>query len=397
MPVRKMATTSPSPSPPASSRFPWVDNLRTLIILLVVNMHACVTFSHVGSWYITEDPEPGLPAKVAFVFWQGHLQAFFMGLLFFLAGVFAHNSLERRGARSFLRERLVRLGLPALLYMVVIHPFIVYVLLRHPRIPDRPPLAALYGRYLTSERVLSGNGPLWFALALLGFSALLAGWRAVQKPLRSGERPRTEAPGTVELIAFGVLLVISTFLVRLVQPIGTNVLNFQLCFFPQYVAGFIAGVVAGRNGWLVSLARSRQARVAGWMGIIGGPLLLATIAWLGGPPPEKGPSPYDGGWNLSALGLAAWEQLSGLGIGLGLVAWFHNRLNTTSPVAGWLSERAFAVYVLHPPILVGLTLTLRPVGTNPFFRTLLLTATGLVSSFLVADLAKRLPGLRKIL
>ena len=97
------------------SRFAWVDNLRTLMIVLVVNMHACVTYSHVGSWYRMEGAEPAMPVKIAFIFWQGHLQAFFMGLLFFLAGFFAQHSLERRGTRSFLQERWRRLGLPSLL------------------------------------------------------------------------------------------------------------------------------------------------------------------------------------------------------------------------------------------------------------------------------------------
>src|SRR5206468_3515329 len=104
---------------------------RTLMIVLVVNMHACVTYSHVGSWYRMEDPEPAMLMKIAFMFWQGHLQAFFMGFLFFLAGVFAHGSLERRGLKSFLHERFTRLGLPSLLYMLLIHPFMVFVLLGH--------------------------------------------------------------------------------------------------------------------------------------------------------------------------------------------------------------------------------------------------------------------------
>ena len=90
---------------PLPSRVAWIDNLRTLMIVLVVNMHACVTYSHVGSWYRKEQPEPAMPVKMAFIFWQGHLQAFFMGVLFFLAGVFAHYSPERRGLGSFFRER----------------------------------------------------------------------------------------------------------------------------------------------------------------------------------------------------------------------------------------------------------------------------------------------------
>jgi hypothetical protein len=111
-----------SPAP----RLAWIDNLRTLVILLVVNMHACVTYSHVGGWYLKEAPEPPMAVKVVFVFRQGHLQAFFMGLLFFLSGVFAHRSFERRGPGPFLRERCIRLGLPSLLYMLVIQPFILY-------------------------------------------------------------------------------------------------------------------------------------------------------------------------------------------------------------------------------------------------------------------------------
>ena len=390
-----MSTTSSSPA--ASSRSVWVDNLRTLVILLVVNMHACVTYSHVGDWYVMESPEPGMSVKVPFIFWQGHLQAFFMGLLFFLAGVFSYRSLERRGPGAFLRERLVRLGLPALLYMLVIHPFMVYVLLGHPHIPDRPSLPVLYGRYLTSERVLSGSGPLWFALALLVFSAALAGCRDLMKPrVRDAQTP-VVAPSVAGLLSFAFAIIVGSFLVRLVQPIGTNFLNFQLCFFSQYLAAFIAGVAAGRNGWLTSLANSRRARVAGWMALIGGPLLLTAVIVLGGAPPEKGHSQYDGGWQAAALGLAIWEQLAGLGLSLGLLAVFQFFFNTPNRVAAWLSDRAFGVYVLHAPVLVALTLALHPLGTNPFLRMLLLTVTGLICSFLAADLAKRIPGLRKIL
>ena len=64
-----------------SSRSVWIDNFRTLSIILVVNMHACVTYSHVGGWYIKEAPEPSMPDKMGLIFWQAHVQAFFMGLV----------------------------------------------------------------------------------------------------------------------------------------------------------------------------------------------------------------------------------------------------------------------------------------------------------------------------
>lgn len=385
--------------PPSSSspRLAWIDNLRTLVIVLVVNMHACVTYSHVGSWYRMEDPEPAMPVKIAFLFWQGHLQAFFMGLLFFLAGVFAHRSVERRGPAAFLRERATRLGLPSLLFMLLIQPFMLYVLLGYPHVPDRPSLGVLYGRYLASGKILSGSGPMWFALALLCFCAVLAGvraWKPVRTPATKGS---SNAPGVAALLGFGAVLVLATFAIRLTQPIGTNVLNFQLCFFPQYIAAFVVGVAAGKHGWLDALTSSRRARIAGGLGCLGGPLALAIIAGLGGPPPESGPDPYAGGWNGRAFALVAWEQFAGLGLALGLMAWFHQQGNSSGPVATWLSERAFAVYVLHPPVLVGLTPLLRPVAINPVVGPVALTAIGLIVSFMLADGVRRAPGLRKIL
>ncbi len=344
-----------------------------------------------------EDPEPGLWVKIVFIFWQGHLQAFFMGLLYFVAGVFAHHSLERRGPGSFLRERGRRLGLPSLLYMLCIQPFIVYVLLGNPHVADRPGLAVLYGRYLASGRVLSGNGPMWFALALLVFCAVLAGVRAWRPVRIAAVSPAPHVPGGTALLGFGVMVGLVTFLVRLVQPLGTNVLNFQLCFFTQYVAAFIVGVAAGKRGWLEALAKSRPARLAGWLGVVGGPLSLTALAVLCGSPPEHGPNPYEGGWHVPAFALAMWEQLTGLGLALGVLAWFHRRGNAAGRTARWLSDRAFAVYVFHPPVLVALTPLLRPAAINPFVGAALLTVTGLLASFAVADVARRVPGLRAIL
>lgn len=378
----------------AAPRFVWVDNLRTFIIVLVVNMHACVTYSHVGGWYINEPPEPSFSAKLPFILWQGHLQAFFMGLLFFISGVFAIQSFDRRGPRPFLRERLIRLGLPALLYMLTIHPFLVYGVLGHPHVPDRPDFLHLYFHHIASGKVFGGNGPLWFALSLLFFCLILA----ITPRRPDSASPRTPvAPSVSAILVFGVILIVTTFAVRVVQPIGSNILNFQLCFFPQYVAAFAVGTWAGRNGWLETLAARRSSRIAGCVGILGGPALLAGVIWLGGPPPETGPNPYAGGWNLRAAGLAAWEQLAGLAISLGLIALFHRHLNRANTLTRWFAEHSFAVYVLHAPVLVALTLLLRPLQTALYLKVLLLTFTGLLASYAVAAGARRIPGLRKIL
>jgi fucose 4-O-acetylase-like acetyltransferase len=84
---------------------------------------------------------------------------FFMGLLFLIAGYFVPGAFERKGATRFLHDRVLRLGVPALFYMLVIQPLIVYWLLRnYNKITD--PFANAYAGYLVNFRFLGGSGPM---------------------------------------------------------------------------------------------------------------------------------------------------------------------------------------------------------------------------------------------
>lgn len=384
---------------PGPTRLPWIDHVRTFSIFLVVAMHACVTYSHVGDWYYMAPHEPAMPVKLAFLFWEGHSQAFFMGLLFLLAGYFAWLSLCKRGAGAFVRERLLRLGVPTLLYMLVIHPFILLGL--NPWNHNFGPKLAWYRHFVLSGDFIGESGPLWFAFALLVFCALLAAAFkivALTRLLRApATAPAPPSAGHVLLLAAGLTL--ASFLVRLVQPIGTNALNFQLCFFPQYIAAFSIGILLARSSGLEVLARSRVAVRAGWMALVGGPLALLAVLVLGGPMPGDGPNPFFGGWHAQALAFAAWEQFTGVGLGLGVLAWFARRFDRDTPALRWLADRSFGVYVLHAPVLVALTLLFTPLepAAGPFLMALLVTLTGLAASYAVAHVAKLLPGLRTVL
>jgi peptidoglycan/LPS O-acetylase OafA/YrhL len=381
-------------------RLPWVDHLRSFVIVLVVNLHACVSYSHVGDWYFMSKREPTLAAKVPFIVWEGHLQSFFMGLLFFISGYFAHGSLARRGPARFARERLFRLGLPALFYMLAIHPFIVLVL--NPWNANFGPPGAFYLRYITSGRFLRSTGPLWFVVALLILSLLLAGSRFVRSRLSTDARGESNdqatpvaTPGVASLCAFALALGLGTFAVRLIQPIGTNVLNMQICFFLQYVAFFVCGLHAARDGWLRPLAASARACAAGWIALVGGPVLLLVLMFLGS---QNGKVEYFfGGWHWQALGFALWEQFAGVGLSLGALALFSGKLDFEKPLMRWLDDRSFAVYVLHAPVLVGLAMLFRALPQNMYALVALLTVTGLLASYLLADLFRRLPLFRALL
>jgi glucan biosynthesis protein C len=385
-----------------SSRLPWVDHLRTFVIILVVNMHACVTYSHVGDWYFMSKHEPTLAAKAPFIIWQGHLQSFFMGLLFFISGYFAYGSLARRDPRRFARDRLFRLGLPALFYMLAIHPFILLVL--NPWNATFGAPGAFYLKYITSGRFLRSTGPLWFAVALLIMSLLLALSRMVwRRPINARHESANQAlpgstvaaPNAAFLWMFAFGLGLGTFAVRLIQPIGTNVLNMQLCFFVQYVAFFVCGLHAARYGWLLSLAESSRARAAGWIALLFGPVVLLALMFFG---MQNGKVEYFfGGWHWQALGFALWEQFAGVGLSLGALALFSRKLDFETSLLRWLADRSFAVYVLHAPVIIALAMLFRGLPQNLYGLVALLTLTGLLASYLLADLFRRMPVFRTFL
>ncbi|MFA9216850.1 MAG: acyltransferase family protein [Sphingomonadaceae bacterium] len=376
----------------AAVRLPWIDHLRTVLIVLVVNLHACVTYSHVGDWYIMSEHEPTLSQKLPFIVWQGHLQSFFMGLLFFISAYFAHGALSRRGPGAFVRERLLRLGAPAVLYMLVIHPFILIGL--NPWDHAFGPAPAFYADYVLSGHFLSGSGPLWFAVALLLFSLALAAWRRVV-PLRNCASEQGRAPSARLLGGCALALGGATFAVRLVQPIGTNVLNLQLCFFVQYICFFLAGVHAARHGWLLPLALSARARFAGKLTLcLSAPLLLAII--VVGAKTGK-PSAFFGGWHWQAFAFALWEQLTGVGLSLGLLALFAQKFNAESARMRWLADRSFGVFLLHAPVIIALAMLFRALPQHMYLLVALLTVSGLALSFLLSDLARRIPVLRRMI
>ena len=263
-----------------------------------------------------------------------------------------------------------------------------------------PPILTWYRTYIASGKFVGSSGPLWFAFALLIFSAVLAGFHSGRHAAPPVDRLAAQQPMRVSaasILIVGAGLAAVSFLVRTVQPIGTSILNFQLCFFPQYVFAFVFGIVVSRRDMLQVIARSSTALSAGKIALIAGPIAVAVISIVGGPLPGHGANQFFGGWHWQALALALWEQITGVCLALGAMAWFVRYLNRETPISKWLSDRSFAVYVLHTPILVAITLQFERFGGIRFVMAGVLTVLALVASYAVADLVRRIPVVRAVL
>ena len=374
-------------------RLLFIDNVRWVMILLVLIMHAAVTYSPVGNWYYTEHPAIGPIGTLFFVTYQGVLQGFFMALLFFIAGCFAAKLYDANGARSFMAGQLYRLGMPTLFFVVLLCPVTEYYVVHSWH--TKQSFAHEIGLYFLRGRFLPWTGPMWFCAALLVFSGVYVLYEAsgVAVALRRSSRPKFATSSVMLTIA---AIAISTFLIRLVDPMGTSVFNMQLCYFPSYIIMFGLGVAAGRASWIEEV-RDRFAWTAAGLCVGAAMLMWLPLLILGGALQGKS-EVFAGGLHWQSAGLSLWEALICVGMSFGMLAGFSTWLPGQGRMSKFMSDNAFAVYVIHPPILIGLALVLAGVAIPPVPKFALLWVLSAVACFgLAAPVARRVPILGRAL
>ncbi|GAA0532075.1 fucose 4-O-acetylase-like acetyltransferase [Rhizomicrobium palustre] len=371
-------------------RLDYIDNLRWVVIVLVLGVHAAVTYSHVGSWYYNSDVEPGLFERLIFIAFQASLQSFFMGLMFFLAGYFVPTGYDRKGFGRFMAERLFRLGVPSLIYVFVLHIGMGIFLLNWYGKTDP---ATAYGLYLDKGQWINGTGPMWFAVALLFFSFVYALLRLVlPKPTTSSS---SAAPSLTAILCLGLGMGAVTFLVRQFAPLGTAWHNMQLAYFTQYVVLFALGILARRRGWVEALP-PRWGMPVFLTALIGAPLSAIGLVLLS-ISTHAPQNAFDGGLTWQAAALAFWEQVFCVLFCTGLLILFRDRVNARTNWSRGFSDNGFAVYVIHPPILVGITLAMRPLAWPALAMFAMAWIMALIASFAVAAGLRAVPGVKRIL
>jgi glucan biosynthesis protein C len=387
------------------SRLLYIDNLRWVMIMLVVSMHAACTYSHIGSWYYMEDSPVSVAETGIFATYQVTLQSFFMGFLFFIAGYFVAGAYDKKGAAKFIRDRAFRLGLPLLFFVFVLQPISIYCIgLFHGEDVAPRGFADLYARYIINGRWLGGTGPLWFCEALLIFCLGYALFRTF-RPGSNSQHPANPVhpakrigllPNNLKIWGLILAITLLTFLVRFPWPNGTTFYNLQFCYFSQYVLYFCAGTLAFRGDWLDRFSVS-SGKYWGRVALIGGLIGWVALLVLGGA--FKGQLPaYRGGWHWQSLGMAFWEAMTGTAISMYLIVWFREKFNRQGKAARFFSANAFAVYVFHTPVLITISRLVSGIHVPLLLKFCFLTLISIAVTYaLCSILFRKLPLLREIL
>jgi hypothetical protein len=381
------------------TRIAYFDNIRWTMIMLVVLIHACVTYSGDGSWFYVEKLPQDVASTLVFGIYQSFGQAFSMGLLFFLAGTLVPAAYDRKGFLRFIADRAVRLGVPSLAFMLILDP--LTNIIRRAGTGEAVQWSEYlrgHGESVLSGRFLGASGPLWFAVALLVFSILYAVVRLIARLLRGPAQtrqpaaPRAWTAGRISIGAGLLIVVIAllAFLIRLVQPLGTSVMNMQLGYFSSYIVLFVVGLRAGRNGLLASIP-SKVGRVWLWVSIgVGLPLWMA-VHWFGGSLTGQGHL-FDGGLNWQAAAIALWESFFCVAFSLGLLTLYRDKANVKTRATGLFSYTAFGVYTFHAPVLVGVSVLLVTISMHPLAKALLAACLAWAASTVVAWIVRKIPG-----
>ncbi|MFC1893146.1 acyltransferase family protein [Chloroflexota bacterium] len=378
-----------------TSRLFFVDNWKTWLITLVVLHHFALVYGAGAPFYYSEPPFTDPLAYLVLLVFILLNQSWFMGAFFLLSGYFTPGSFDRKGLGSFLKDRLLRLGIPLILFYFVLSPISSIGFWQMP--------AELTGitTPLTWQAYpkLIGMGPLWFVAMLFVFDFGYAAWRMLTRNRTSDSMGKSSLPSYLLIGVFILALALVSYLVRIVVPMGKEVLEFPtLAYLPQYLSFFILGAVASRYNWFRTLPSSMG--IVGFVTALIAGVLLFPLAFSGNLfsleiTPALANFTGNGQWQSAVYAL--WDSTFAVGICLGAITLFRHFLNGQGRFGKFLSQHTYTVYVIHIPIVVILAVALKGINLEPLLKFGMAAIIGVPLCFVVAYLIRKIPLFSRVL
>jgi glucan biosynthesis protein C len=334
-----------------------LNNLRVFVIVIVVAVHAVMAYlgSSPASSFNFDDPPfqwrsiPIVdPARwFGFDIFCAFQDIYLISLLFFLSGLFVWPSLVRSGSRIFLRDRLLRIGVPFALTVGLLMPLAHYPVYRVTAVD--PSLAAFWQHWLALP--FWPAGPPWFLWVLVAFDVAAAG--LYQFARVSGDAlARSIGQLGTRPEAFVIALLSASALAYVPPALVFNPwdwfhvgpFSFQYCRPLHYLVYFSVGAGVGaygidrgllaRDGWLVH--RWAAAGTATfvcfvlWLGMVG----LAMTS--DGPPP----------FAVQIVQAFSFVMCCAAGV-LFMLALFLRFADRRLPALDPLKDKTYGIYLIH--------------------------------------------------
>ena len=248
----ELPALSPAPAPAPKRQVTYLTNLKTFLTFIVVAHHTVCIFT-VDAGGIQTNAVYGTLGKADFSYsnfyfgahwFTGVNQMYFMAAFFLISAYFCPKSLDRKGFRVFVLDKIVRIGGGYLLYSAFLGP-----------------LLGLWIRAYLGEplRYQYGPGTTWFLLWLLNFQLIYAALAQVLPSLRFN------MPHPLVLV-FAIGGVLCGLWAAMLYALNDGAspwmmfgeMNKWQYGIALYIPFFYAGIVGGRNNWLQSVEEMKK-------------------------------------------------------------------------------------------------------------------------------------------
>jgi hypothetical protein len=373
-------------SRPRAERVAYLDNLKLLMVAVIIAGHGALAYGSLENAWPYQDVQEvqlGKVSDLALSIVVVPAALFVMGLFFLISGLLTPGSVSRKGPRSFARDRVIRLGVPLVVWTLLIWPGAIWA--AH--------LAAgsshsFWWQLMHADPVLD-TGPMWFVEVLLIYSLAYAAWRHWRRRRATGVDPsaaptRGGALSGRTLVALAVAISVGTVLVRPIFPAASGQIGqSHLWQWPQFVAMFGLGIVAAQRRWLDPV-RARIARRCG-LTALGGVAAFLLVAGIMAAVGVHGHVLFKSGLHWPPLAMAAIEGPLAVGASVWLLALAQRRLNRPpGPLGRALARSAYGAFLLQGMVLIGLMIALRPIAVPAEVKALVVAGLGVTGSFALA-------------
>lgn len=342
----------------------YLDNLRTIMILFLFPVHTFMIWNDYGSKFYIWAGEDRLLSSLIII-----VNPWFMALLFVIAGMCARYSLQKRGAKNFIKERFSKLFVPFISGILLLVP-IQTLYARKFFFEYDGSISDNYKYFFTNFTDLSGYdggfspGHLWFILFLLVIS--LAALSVIKYIPYEKVSAKFEKVNIIGII----LLFIPVWLMSYIGAFGAYSLG-------RYFALYLLGYYMLTNEMIMDklLKNKRLILVLFCLS-----QLILVLAY----------------YNFSYYGDLFVNFVGWMGV-LSCIIIGKSYLNKESKVTAYFNKASFPIYILHQTVLVMIGYYSLMWTDSIVLQICMIVFGSFTVTISVYEIIRRIPVLKKII
>jgi len=388
----------------SQTRLFFFDNLRSVMVILVLIFHSGASYGSMVSFWPYHDPNPMELIDILMLLGD----VFMMTILFFIAGYFALETIQKKDSRDFLMGKVRRIGVPWLVITSLVLPVLDYIhystqsnnvgivprnfgmhwMLSMKKVAEFKVGQLHMSEYLNMTEHFYQRYMWFLSLLLLLFVSFTIFYKATRDQVLYEEKYETTKK-SMSFVLTGIALLSVVFFAIVKMFVSSpdtpfdmvwfslgNIFQFELAKLAFYVPCFGLGVYARSRKWFTE---GRDiGRPGAWGGIV---FVLLILNMFVGRAMTRSLEPS---WNLQIAFLVLYPlwTLSFLGFFVSLAA---NRWNASSRFNRELASNSYGMYLAHYVFVMTLPLLLSGwVGGNVLVKFGLVSIATIILSYLVS-------------